>query len=143
MGNEINRDSAVYFDNGVPLADGSTKTSPSVATRDIHAIRVDPRVFFSRCSSISFLLALPRISVSLLEDLSLEARKKIPVATLDAFSEWTRSWTWLLFDRSVFERVENVTSSISYRSLSTIYREAIYISFVLLINNTFFSPIRS
>ena len=37
MGNEINRDSVVYFDNGVPLADGST--SPSVA-----AARPHPRV---------------------------------------------------------------------------------------------------
>lgn len=41
MGNEINRDSVVYFDNGVPLADGST--SPSVIA--------DERVTFTRLST--------------------------------------------------------------------------------------------
>lgn len=91
MGNEINRDSVVYFDNGVPLADGST--SPSVA-----AARPHPRVrVLLRVASPSVRAACVRlfVSSSSSSSSSFAQRRSRPIVSRFAsrfrFSDETRS----------------------------------------------------
>lgn len=112
MGNEINRDSAVYFDNGVPLADGSARGIP-------HRWPREPIVTAAPFLSIPFLLSYSAQFSSSNILSSQRKREESPPRTPLVFVLDRNARTWM-DDRSVFERAVDVTRSISYRSLSTI-----------------------